>query len=70
MSAFDELHAAVRKAHALSLVTCGSSGEEFRGLNDGVQECFMWALSDLLRDAVNALDRLEPARWHEKGGAA
>jgi len=70
MSAFDDLHEALLKAKALSYMTYGNAGESFRSMGDEVQDEFLWALSDLLVEAVGALEclRAEDHRGTEKGG--
>lgn len=55
LDAFDTLNAAVTKAHALSMMTYGNAGESFRDMADALQDEYLWALGDLLSDAVEAL---------------
>lgn len=63
----DTLCAALTKAHALSLMTHGEAGECLRAFRDDIQDAYLWALSGLLDDAVEAMNALISS---EKGGAA
>ena len=70
-SAIDDLSAALRKAQALSFMTYGEGGDSLRGMQDGYQDYFMWALAGLLTEAVGALDRLTGLEAiGRQGGAA
>lgn len=51
----DGAQCALLKAQALIAMTFGESGEEFRNMNDDYQERFLWAISDLVTEATNAV---------------
>jgi len=52
----DALYESLKKAQAMAKVTYGESGDGFRTMSTDLQDRFMWALSDLLDDACEALD--------------
>ncbi len=62
LDAFDTLSAAVTKARALSMMTYGNAGESFRDISDALQDEYLWALGDLLGDAVEALAIINNSR--------
>lgn len=64
-AANETLISALTKAYALSLMTYGEAGEEFRCLAGDLQGEYMWALSDLLGEALAALEII-----NGQGGAA
>ncbi|WP_406622491.1 hypothetical protein [Acidovorax sp. SDU_ACID1] len=69
LDAYDALNAAVTKAHAMSMMTYGNAGECFRCMSNALQDEYLWALGDLLSDAVAALRIIDGAQ-EQKGGAA
>jgi hypothetical protein len=66
----DFIHERMLKAHALAANTYGASGEGFRGMNDDLQDNYLWALSDMLREANEAQQELvrRSSRRLEKDG--
>lgn len=61
-TAYGILCAAVTKAHAISIMTHGDAGESFRNMTDALQDGYLWALSCLLDDAVQALETINSSK--------
>ena len=65
----DGLNETLSKAQALSYMTWGESGEKFRGMCDEMQDVYMWALSDLIKEASKHLVQLQEQLEAQKGGS-
>ncbi|MGE4238693.1 hypothetical protein [Hydrogenophaga sp.] len=54
----DVVETKARQLRSLLFVTYGeeTSGREFRGMSDELQDAYMWACADMAHDIVKALD--------------
>lgn len=55
IDAIDTTQCALLKAQALIAMTFGAGGESFRNMNGDYQDCFLWAISDLVTEATNVM---------------
>ena len=58
IDALDKASEALAHAYALVNMTYGDAGESFRGMNDEMQDSFLWALADRIRAARAAVAHL------------
>lgn len=56
--AIDGLSERLAKAQALAARTYGEDGESFRDCSDDTQDCYLWALADLIDEARGFLNTL------------
>jgi len=54
----------ITKADALAAHTYGESGDSFRNLTDALQDNYLWALADLLREVKQAQAELVEREHH------
>jgi hypothetical protein len=55
--ALDRINILVLQLQGMCAVTFGDCGQSFRDLNDEIQDCFMWALSDKVDDLRAVVER-------------
>lgn len=61
----DRLAQLTLKLNALLAHTYGCSGEEFRNLNDEIQDSYMWACSDMASDIKELVYSMQQVRQDE-----
>lgn len=54
----DELTEKIAKLSAMLCITYGEGGESFRNHRDTVQDCYLWACSDLAYDVKELVGNL------------
>ena len=54
----DQISVLTKKLHALLCNTYGNSGVSFRGLNEDLQDVYMWACADLAGELEKAVTEL------------
>lgn len=62
IDAVDATHSALIKVRALLCMTYGNSGEAFRSMCGEYQDSFLWAISDLVDNAVAGFETVCEAR--------
>lgn len=58
---FDKLQAKLCQLRALLVSIYGGGGESFRGMNDELQDNFIWACADMAEECERLTDALSPA---------
>lgn len=63
IDSMDRLNVLLLKAQALVQNAHGQSGETFRLLTDEFQDNYLWAVSDMLGDALKEVGHMVEERW-------
>ena len=58
LASIDKLQSELSQLKAMIALTKGEPGETFRIMSDDIQDCYLWAVSEKIDNAIDAADAL------------